>query len=136
MESQEYFISPQVYAGVVKVESKIDESSILLAIEELTGINERLLKSKTRKREIVEARYIFFKIIRDNTRKSLAVIGEKFRKDHATVLHGLKTHENLMSYPKYKEKYKDILERTIALSRIEEPNETFRKRTIKSLYKS
>tara|TARA_R110000851_G_scaffold127415_2_gene259434 strand:- start:249 stop:713 length:465 start_codon:yes stop_codon:yes gene_type:complete len=41
----------------------------------------------TRKREYVEARAIYFKLLRDNSRMSTSAIGKTMNKDHATVLH-------------------------------------------------
>ncbi len=52
------------------------------------------LMSKTRKREIVMTRQFLMKKIKDNTKMSLASIGMVCgNKDHATVLHALKTIE-------------------------------------------
>ncbi len=52
------------------------------------------INQKTRKREIVEARFMFYELCRKN-RMSLAQIGRFVGKDHATVLHGTKRFEIL-----------------------------------------
>lgn len=55
------------------------------------------IRSKTRKREIVEARQIAMSMSKLFTRASLATIGSEIGgKDHATVLHACKTINNLM----------------------------------------
>lgn len=53
------------------------------------------LLSKSRKRLLVELRHMLFSYIKKNTTYSLAHIGSFFGdRDHATVLHGLKSHNN------------------------------------------
>lgn len=47
------------------------------------------VSKRTRKREVVEARYMFYELCR-NKRMSLAQIGRFVNKDHATILHGIK----------------------------------------------
>ncbi|NLH53540.1 MAG: hypothetical protein GX459_11940 [Bacteroidales bacterium] len=52
------------------------------------------LKSKTRKREIVEARHIYFRRACEITRASLSKIGAVVFRDHCTVIYGRKqAHE-------------------------------------------
>ena len=48
------------------------------------------VKSTNRKRQNVDAKYIYYKISRDNTSLSTADIGMYVNRDHASVLHGLK----------------------------------------------
>jgi len=56
---------------------------------------------KTRLREIVYARQMGMYFARELTTNSLAEIGREFGgKDHATVLHGVKTINNLSIYPR------------------------------------
>lgn len=52
------------------------------------------INQKTRKREVVEARFMFYELCRKN-QMSLAQIGRFVGKDHATVLHGTKRFEIL-----------------------------------------
>lgn len=60
-----------------------------------------LLQSKTRKREIVQARQIAMFFSKSLTKSSLASIGSQIGgKDHATVLHACKTVNNLMDTDK------------------------------------
>jgi hypothetical protein len=68
----------------------------------------------TRKREIVECRQLCMYFAKKLTKKSLRTIGWYFgRKDHATVLHAVKTIDNLIEtdrefYDKFKYFAKDI----------------------------
>ncbi|MCF0206110.1 MAG: chromosomal replication initiator protein DnaA [Bacteroidales bacterium] len=56
-----------------------------------------VLSSKTRKREIVQARQIAMYFAKVMTKNSLAIIGSAIgNKDHATVLHACKTVNNLI----------------------------------------
>ena len=60
-----------------------------------------MIQSKTRKREIVQARQIAMYFSKSLTKSSLATIGAKIGgKDHATVLHACKTVNNLMDTDK------------------------------------
>ncbi|MBK8366875.1 MAG: chromosomal replication initiator protein DnaA [Bacteroidetes bacterium] len=60
-----------------------------------------LLKSKTRKREVVQARQIAMYFAKSMTKSSLATIGLHCGgKDHATVLHACRTVNNLMDTDK------------------------------------
>ena len=60
-----------------------------------------MLHSKTRKREIVQARQVAMYFSKSLTKSSLATIGSQIGgKDHATVLHACKTVNNLMDTDK------------------------------------
>ena len=68
------------------------------------------LNDNTIKRELVENRMIFSKIVYDMHKLSLMRIGSYINKNHATIIHYLKQHENLMDFDVfYKTKYKKIL---------------------------
>jgi chromosomal replication initiator protein len=59
------------------------------------------LQSKTRKREIVQARQVAMYFSKNLTKSSLATIGSQIGgKDHATVLHACKTVNNLVETDK------------------------------------
>jgi len=65
-------------------------------VEEHFNVN---LKIKSRKKHFVEARYIYFKLCMDYAdKKTLAAIGKSLNKDHATVLHGIRTVSDWMLY--------------------------------------
>ena len=73
-----------------------------------------LMKSKTRKREVVQARQIAMYFAKNYTKSSLATIGAHCGgKDHATVLHACKTVNNLMETDKRFRAYVDELEKKI-----------------------
>ncbi len=75
-----------------------------------------LLKSKTRKREVVQARQIAMYFAKQMTKASLASIGAHCGgKDHATVLHACKTVNNLIDTDKRFRGYIDDLEKKISI---------------------
>lgn len=65
------------------------------------GITVDLMKSKTRRREVVQTRQIIMYFAKQYTNCSLASIGQMCgNKDHATVLHACKTVKNLLETDK------------------------------------
>lgn len=74
------------------------------------------IKSKTRKREIVQARQIVMYFARNLTKASLATIGSEVGgKDHATVLHACKTVNNLIDTEKSFKIYVNEIEKKLHL---------------------
>ncbi len=72
------------------------------------------LQTKTRKREIVQARQIAMFFSKSLTKSSLATIGSKIGgKDHATVLHACKTVNNLLDTDKQFKNQLEELERKL-----------------------
>ena len=79
-------------------------------------INIDMLNSKTRKREIVQARQLSMFFAKKLTKASLASIGLHCgKKDHATVLHACRTVNNLIETDKQFKLYVDDLEKKIKL---------------------
>jgi hypothetical protein len=80
------------------------------AIQEITGVD---INEVSRKREIIEARAIYYKVLKQiDKKKSLKSIGASVGKDHATVLHSLKNYEMFEKFnPTLKLFRKQILQR-------------------------
>lgn len=75
------------------------------------------MKSKTRKREVVQARQIAMFFSKQLTKSSLATIGMHCGgKDHATVLHACRTVNNLMETDKRFKAYVEEIEKKINLN--------------------
>jgi len=75
-----------------------------------------LLKSKTRKREIVQARQIAMFFAKKMTKSSLASIGAQCGgKDHATVLHACRTVSDLSETDKQFKRYLEDLEKKLSV---------------------
>jgi chromosomal replication initiator protein len=81
------------------------------------GLPVELLKSKTRKREVVQARQIAMYFAKNLTKSSLSAIGIHCGgKDHATVLHACRTVNNLMETDKKYKASVTELQKKISLS--------------------
>jgi hypothetical protein len=80
------------------------------AIQEITGVD---INEVTRKRETIEARAIYYKVLKQiDKKKSLQSIGASVGKDHATVLHSLKNYDMFEQFnPTLKLFRKQILQR-------------------------
>lgn len=75
-----------------------------------------MINSKTRKREVVQARQIAMYFSKNLTKSSLAAIGLNCgNKDHATVLHACRTVNNLIDTDKRFKTYIDELEKKIKM---------------------
>ena len=66
------------------------------------------LKVKSRQREIVYARSIYYKLCKTHTRATLSSIGKSVKKDHATVLHGLRLFDDVIKKYEDAQDYKRI----------------------------
>lgn len=79
-------------------------------VSEYFGLPNDMIKAKTRKREIVQARQIAMYFSKSMTKSSLSTIGSLIGgKDHATVLHACKTVNNLIDTDKrFKSQVEDI----------------------------
>lgn len=74
------------------------------------------LQTKTRKREIVQARQLAMYFSKSMTKSSLASIGSQIgKKDHATVLHACKTVSNLMETDKEFRLFVDEIEKKLKM---------------------
>jgi len=85
--------------GVHKKDSgncKMHTTIIINLIDQQLGIPKDILLSKTRMREVVSARAMCYFILRKHHDYAFAAIGKQFNgKDHATILHGVNTHNDL-----------------------------------------
>jgi hypothetical protein len=61
------------------------------------------LSSKSRRRDYAYARMVYFYFARKATNSSLATIGKLCKRDHATVLNGIKKYKEYIEYDDFKE---------------------------------
>ncbi len=84
-----------------EAEKTVDLSEIKEAVCEYYNLDIKDIQTKSRKREVAQARQVAMYLARKYTKKSLAVIGSEIgNRDHATVLHACKTVENLIETDK------------------------------------
>jgi chromosomal replication initiator protein len=95
---------------VKNVKKEISIDYIQKVVSDYFQIELTALQSKTRKRDIVQARQLAMYFAKKYTKSSLASIGSQIgKRDHATVLHACKTVDNLFSTDKTFKKYVDDL---------------------------
>ena len=75
---------------------------VIDAVCQAYGVTERQLCTKTRVKEIVSARHMFFKVCREQTGMTYKALGsvftgEKRGYDHSTIMHAISTINDLMS---------------------------------------
>ena len=76
-----------------------------------------LLKAKTRKREVVQARQLSMYLAKHHTKSSLKSIGQHFGgRDHSTVIHSCQAVKDLMDTDLQFKKSVDEIEKKIKLS--------------------
>lgn len=81
-------------------------------VAEIWGTTEKSLKIDTRQREILEPRQVAMYLRKKNTKESLAKIGKRYGRDHATVLHAFRTVNNLLETDKeYRRKVESVQKR-------------------------
>jgi chromosomal replication initiator protein len=95
---------------VKNTKREISIDYIQKVVSEYFGLPNDVLQTKTRKREIVQARQIAMFFSKSMTKSSLSTIGSLIGgKDHATVLHACKTVNNLIDTDKrFKGQIEDI----------------------------
>lgn len=86
-------------------------AQMMRAIECELNVTEEQLKSKSRKRDIVEARVIFCVMLKNMDKKiTLTKLGSYIMKDHSTVVHYFGLHDKLLETDKaYSKKHNQIV---------------------------
>lgn len=71
--------------------------------------NVKNIQNRSRKRIYTEARFCCWKLLKHILFMSYMSIGLAFNRDHSTIIHGIKIHENLFEYiPDYRYKYLQV----------------------------
>jgi len=79
------------------------------------GLEWSMILSRSRVREVVDARRLYIGILRDIFRLTLQEIGNILNKNHATILHNINQHDTFVKILKsYKKNYEEI-ERALML---------------------
>lgn len=91
-------------------QKELDIAAIQKMVADFYNLSYDILLSKSRKREIVQARQITMFLAKKFTRNSYKAIGQHFSgKDHTTVIHSCQTVENLLETDfEYKEQFLKI----------------------------
>lgn len=78
----------------------------------VSNISLEELESRSRKRYIVDARRMVFSMAKDYLNMKILHIADKFNMNHASVIHQLKQHKDLMTSDIY---YKDRFDKLVEL---------------------
>jgi len=110
-------LTKQIVDNFIKNTNKeISIDYIQKVVSEYFGLTIDQMNSKTRKRNIVQARQLSMYFAKQHTKASLTSIGMQCgNKDHATVLHACKTVQNLIDTDKEFRVYVDDLDKKIKL---------------------
>ncbi len=111
-------LAKQMLKNFIKnVSREISIEAIQKLVCEHLNVPQELLKAKTRKREIVQARQISMYFAKELTKSSLKNIGLHFGgRDHSTVIHAVQTVNDLVSIDKEFRKNIDDIKKKINLS--------------------
>ncbi len=94
----------------MKTENKINREDVTTLSDIIKTHLNIDVSEKTRRREVIDARMIFYKILREMG-NTLVSIGSIHNKDHSTIIHSIQTCENLMYVDKnLKERYNLVRE--------------------------
>ncbi len=90
-------MSPYIFPGIIGIDD---------VVASVFNIEKSMLKKRTRKMEVVQARQVAMRWRKMNTKQSLQKIAEEYGDfDHATVLWATKTIDNFIKiYPTWREK--------------------------------
>lgn len=110
-------LAKQIVEKFVKnVKREISIDYIQKVVSDYFQLDVDTLKSKTRKRHVVQARQLAMFFAKKYTKASLASIGSEIGdRDHATVLHACKTVDNLLTTDKQFKKFVDDIHKKLSL---------------------
>lgn len=101
---------------VKNIKNEISIDYIQKVVSDYFQLDVDTLKSKTRKRHVVQARQLAMFFAKKFTKSSLANIGSQIGdRDHATVLHACKTVDNLVETDKQFRKFVDDIHKKLSI---------------------
>lgn len=100
-------VHPYVYCGLGRNHNKFTHTNtIIISVAESLNLEPKTIISKSRHREIVEARQLCMFFIRNLKEIPYMKIGKMFHRDHATVIHAVNQVKNLLEWDStFREKY-------------------------------
>lgn len=89
----------------------IDELiKIIEAVEIVTGLDFDQFNVKSRKSEVVDARFLFIHFVHKRLRFKLSMIGRIMQgRDHSTIIHANKEVDNWLSNPKFYKRENNLI---------------------------
>ena len=93
-----YWSMPSLRERQKVMKEKINYAdNIVNEISQYYKLGVDLIKGKSRKREIVKARFIAIYLIRSDTDFTLSAIGRMFNRDHSTILYSIRIINNTLT---------------------------------------
>lgn len=112
----------------------ISLDSIIYTVEQVTGITSNQISSKSRLRDLADARSLFCYAARKFTNHSTTSIGVYINRDHATVIHSCRKIETLIKIDvQIRTQYKSIENALHALSQNTTPTDIIMQRVVNKL---
>jgi hypothetical protein len=93
-------------------EATANKKSGIISVEQIKG--------KSRKREIVELRHFYFARAREVTNESFEKIGKAVNRDHASVMHGIKSVNNTFGLRKKYNQFFNRVEVPVLVKKMKE----------------
>ena len=82
---------------------RISKEEILSIVAKNCCVNMEDILSRSRKRELIDARFMFIAVMRKEFGHSLKFIGEMCGRDHTSIIHAVETfHDRYRNYGDYK----------------------------------
>ena len=79
-------------------------------VEKYSGVNKKLIRDKSRVREVAIPRQVFAYILRVYLNMSLKEVGMEILKDHSAISYYISKHEDHMFYPPYARLYTSVVD--------------------------
>jgi len=112
----DYFLYPGTVSPLTVTRHKNPKeiiSVIFDVIEMITSINQFEIIKKDRSKKIKEARQLFHYLANKYSKDTLQEIGRLSQRHHSSVIHSVKTVENVLSYNKDLEVKLELMEKEI-----------------------
>lgn len=85
-----YCYPPPIYDFLKERRSEVTPEGLFYAIWKIMGVTASQIKSRSRRREVVNARHIYCYVLKTETNMTLKAIGETLNgRDHTTVLNSV-----------------------------------------------
>lgn len=100
------------YYAMLGIYSKktLKPSDVINFVCEQVNVPRKKVMSRGRFRELTTTRQMIYNILRIEYKMNLVTIGKLFKKDHTTIINGIKRHnDDLFSDVIYKERYAELL---------------------------
>jgi chromosomal replication initiation ATPase DnaA len=87
---------PLCFTCICQIEKSSSAEAIIKQAEIITGVSYELMRKRTRKRNIVDARRYTMKLLYEAGVGSLSFVGDLFGQDHSSVIAGIKKINELI----------------------------------------